>query len=134
MGSGFCQPSSFFYRRCLAAVSTSLLSVRGLSVGSASFNHVDHQRSDLYFRRQPARRDFRVAVSYVKYAFAIDLLLARGPVLCSRFRRMAGHCLLRRRVPASRPQLRGGPLASQVQSVSQFQFGSETHLCPILVL
>jgi hypothetical protein len=29
-------------------------------VGIASVNHVDHPRADLYFRRQPARRDFRI--------------------------------------------------------------------------
>ena len=35
--------------------------VYGPCVGrSASFNHVDHPRADLYFRRQPARRDFRI--------------------------------------------------------------------------
>ena len=85
MGSGFCQPSSFFYRRCLAAVSTSLLSVRGLSVGSASFNHVDHQRSDLYFRRQPARRDFRVAVSYVQYLLQLIFCLRAVPFCVAGF-------------------------------------------------
>ena len=32
----------------------------GPCVGIASVNHVDHPRADLYFRRQPARRDFRI--------------------------------------------------------------------------
>ena len=43
-----------------------LLSCRsfyGPCVGSASVNNVDHPRADLYFRRQPARRDFRILLA-----------------------------------------------------------------------
>ena len=70
LGLGLCQPSS----SCRSLYLRRARRLYGPCVGrSASFNHVDHPRADLYFRRQPARRDFASARS--------SIFCLRGPVL-----------------------------------------------------
>ena len=76
----FCQPSSVMV---ILLPSLSCRSLYSPCVGSASFNHVDHPRSDLYCRHQPARREFRISA----LCHCVCLLLARsrpvaGLVVC----------------------------------------------------
>jgi hypothetical protein len=64
----------FVNRLLLPSLSLSCRNLYSPCVGSASFNNVDQPRSDLYFRHQPARRDFRIGYEQC-------LLLARSAVL-----------------------------------------------------